>query len=183
MFLVHWVKKNDQEFLGILLLVALELLMILSHSWLESLWLFHTGELRNIEILDKSGKGLNDFPFEPHGIVYIYLIIEDKICSFSLDKLPVGVSTRDWIESFSIKHALEEILMEKVRICDTLIHRINVACVSKVPAAHSPEINEWIPAQLLQVPGITGPVPILELLLNEKSDTLLDFLVLLHHSH
>jgi len=73
--------------------------------------------------------------------------------------------------------------MEKVRICDTLIHRINVACVSKVPAANSPEIDEWIPTQLLQVPGITGPVPILELLLNEKPDSLLDFLVLLHHSH
>jgi hypothetical protein len=73
--------------------------------------------------------------------------------------------------------------MEKVRICDTLIHRINVACVSKVPAANSPEIDEWIPTQLLQIPGITGPVPILELLLYEKPDTLLDFLVLLHHSH
>ena len=138
---MHRVKKNDQEFLGILLLVALELLMKLSHGWLESLWLFHTCELRYIEILDKSGKGLNDFPFEAHGIVYIYLIIENKICSFSLDKLPVGVSTRDWFESLSIKHTLEEILMEKVRISDTLIHRIYVACVSKVPAADSPEID------------------------------------------
>ena len=73
--------------------------------------------------------------------------------------------------------------MEKVRICDTLIHRIYVACVSKVPAADSPEIDEWIPTQLLQIPGITGPVPILELLLYEKPDTRLDFFVLLHHSH
>ena len=73
--------------------------------------------------------------------------------------------------------------MEKVRICDTLIHSINVACVSKVPTADSPEIDEWIPAQLLQVPSITGPGPILELLLNEEPNTLLDFLVLLHHSH
>jgi hypothetical protein len=39
--------------------------------------------------------------------------------------------------------------MEKVRICDTLIHSINVACVSKVPTADSPEIDEWIPDQLL----------------------------------
>jgi hypothetical protein len=31
--------------------------------------------------------------------------------------------------------------MEKVRICDTLIHSINVASVSKVPAADCPEID------------------------------------------
>ncbi len=73
--------------------------------------------------------------------------------------------------------------MEEVSICHTLIHSINVACVSKVPAADCPEIDKWVPAQLLQIPGITGPVPILELLLNEKPDAVLDFLVLFHHSH
>jgi hypothetical protein len=157
--------------------------MILSHGILESLWLFNTGELRNIEILDKSGKWLNDFPFETHDVVYVYLIIEHKIYSFSLDKLPIRVSSWNRAESLSIKDALEEILMEKVRICDTLIHSINVACISKVPTADSPEIDEWIPAQLLQVPSITGPVPILELFLNEEPDALLDFLILLHHGH
>ena len=73
--------------------------------------------------------------------------------------------------------------MEKVRICDTLIDSINVACISKVPASYGPEIDEWIPTQLLQIPSITRPVPILELLLNEEPDTLLDFFILLHHGH
>lgn len=73
--------------------------------------------------------------------------------------------------------------MEKVRICDTLIHSINVACISKVPASDSPEIDEWIPTQLLQIPSITRPVPILELLLYEEPDALLDFLILLYHGH
>ena len=143
---MHWVKKDNQEFLSILLLVALELIMKLSHGRFEFLWPHHTGSFWNIEILDKSGKRLNDFPFKAHSVVYVNLIIEHKICSFSLNKLPIGVSSRDWTESLSIKDALEEILMEKMRICDTLIHSINVACVSKVPAPDSPEIDEWIPA-------------------------------------
>lgn len=140
-FLMYWVKKDNQIFLSVLLLVALELLMKLSHGWLKSLWLFHTGEFWNIEILNKSGKRLDNFPFKAHGIVHVNLITEHKICPLSLDKLPIGVSSRDRTESLRIKDALEKILMEKVRICDTLIHSINVACVSKIPAADSPEIN------------------------------------------